>query len=391
MSAIVPALMAAGLVQEAVFWYAGWRGEAVLLAPGVWVALVGFSIVATRGCVDYILFWPKFERSLARKVAVIGYDQHAVTIAKRVNDASQYGSDVVGIFGDASIGHEQSGPEGSIQDLIDLSRRSRLDTIIIALPPGRGHENNVAALLWQLRSVAADVLVASYLMHGPNILLPTQAVGPMSFSVLQRRPLSEIQALCKGCFDYFASVLLLIPLAFLFLAVAIAIKLDSPGPILFCQPRFGLNNRQFTVFKFRTMFINQTDLMAERQTSRGDPRVTRVGKWLRRLSIDEMPQIFNVLRGEMSLIGPRPHAPQTRIDGELLDDVLVEYIMRYRVKPGITGWAQVNGARGQLMKAEDLRKRVRYDLDYIQHWSLLFDLKIMALTLLREVISKHAF
>ncbi len=128
-----------------------------------------------------------------------------------------------------------------------------------------------------------------------------------------------------------------------------------------------------------------------RQTSRSDPRVTRVGKWLRRLSIDETPQLLNVLRGEMSLVGPRPHAMQTRVEGELLNDVLSDYIVRFRVKPGITGWAQVNGARGELVTTDDLRRRVAYDLDYIQHWSAWFDIKIMALTVAREIVSNHAF
>ncbi len=391
LSAILPALIAAGAVQALVFWYVGWRGVPVLLMPGLWVVMVASCVVAGRHCADYLRFQPKFERRLARKIAVVGYDEHALIIAKRINGVSQYGFFVVGIFGDKSYWLDKRGPEGALRDLIDLSRRARLDCIIIALPPGRGHEEDIAGLVWQLRSVSADVLVAPYLMHGPNVLLPTQLVGPMSFTVLQRRPLNDIEVLLKCGFDYFICTLIFIPLCILFLAAAAAIKLDSPGPVLFCQPRFGLNNRQFTIFKFRTMYVDQTDLMAERQTSRDDKRVTRVGKLMRRLSIDEMPQILNVLRGEMSLVGPRPHAPHTRIDGELLDDVLVEYIMRCRVKPGITGWAQVNGARGQLMKPEDLRKRVRYDLEYIQRWSLLFDIKIIALTVLREVVSKHAF
>jgi lipopolysaccharide/colanic/teichoic acid biosynthesis glycosyltransferase len=139
------------------------------------------------------------------------------------------------------------------------------------------------------------------------------------------------------------------------------------------------------------MHEGKTDIHAVRQTSRSDPRVTRVGKWLRRLSIDETPQLLNVLRGEMSLVGPRPHAMQTRVEGELLNDVLSDYIVRFRVKPGITGWAQVNGARGELVTTDDLRRRVAYDLDYIQHWSAWFDIKIMALTVAREIVSNHAF
>jgi lipopolysaccharide/colanic/teichoic acid biosynthesis glycosyltransferase len=173
--------------------------------------------------------------------------------------------------------------------------------------------------------------------------------------------------------------------------VALAVKLDSPGPILFRQPRLGLNDRTFTILKFRSMYASSTDIMAARQTSKEDARVTRVGKWLRKLSLDELPQLFNVLSGDMSLVGPRPHAPSTRAGGQLLKDVMAEYVVRHQVKPGITGWAQINGSRGELVTTEDLRRRVTFDLEYIQRWSLWLDIKIVVLTVLREVFSKHAF
>jgi Undecaprenyl-phosphate glucose phosphotransferase len=386
-----PALLAAGIAQAGVFWWAGWRGPVLLVTPGLWVAMVASGVVVARRFSQYLLVHPTIRARLTRTAAIIGHDEHARRVAECFASRGQYGMHIQGIFADPPGAQDQLPLSGSISDLIGVSKKSRLDAIIIALPPGRGHENDIAGLVWRLRSVAADVFVAPYLMQGPNILLPMQAIGPMSFTVLQRRPLNELQGLCKRIFDYIVCLLILLPLSILFLCIAIAIKLDSPGPVLFRQPRLGLNNQPFTILKFRSMYADKTDLMAVQQTSRGDPRVTRVGKWLRRLSIDEMPQIFNVLRGDMSLVGPRPHAPQTRIEGELLDDVLVEYVMRYRVKPGITGWAQVNGARGQLMNSEDLRRRVRFDLEYIQRWSLGFDLKIMILTLLREIFSKDAF
>lgn len=195
----------------------------------------------------------------------------------------------------------------------------------------------------------------------------------------------------KRIVDYAVGSAAMILLAPVLLGVAIAVKLDSPGPVFFRQPRRGLHNRPFNVFKFRSMYIHLSDISVQKQTSRNDPRVTRIGRWLRRFSLDELPQLFNVLRGEMSLVGPRPHAPNTRVEGELLPAVSSQYMLRYNVKPGITGWAQVNGARGELVEREDLRKRVAYDLEYIQNGSVGFDLKIMALTALREIISKHAF
>lgn len=204
-----------------------------------------------------------------------------------------------------------------------------------------------------------------------------------------KRPVGYV--LEKLALDYGLGAFALLSLAPLLLLIALAIKLDSPGPILFRQPRRGLNNRNFTLFKFRSMYTQYADIDACRQTSRDDPRVTGVGKWLRRLSIDELPQLFNVLRGEMSLVGPRPHAPNMRVEGELLDVANSDYLLRYGVKPGMTGWAQVNGMRGEIARREDLRKRIDYDLAYIRQWSLGFDLKILALTLLREILSRNAF
>jgi Undecaprenyl-phosphate glucose phosphotransferase len=391
LSAIAPAIAAAGLAQAAVLWWTGWRGPLVLLTPCVWMGIVACVVVAARGFSQYVLSHPKIEARLTRKIAIIGDYEHAAYIQSHFASRARYGVDVTGIFADQPGPQAAARVSGSVDDLIAASRQSRVDAVIIALPPGRGDDIYVAGLVRRLRGVAADVLVVPYLMQGPNMLLPMQSIGPMSFTVLQRRPLNELQSLSKTIFDFVFCAIIVLPLSLFFLLVAIAIKLESPGPILFLQPRLGLNNRPFVIFKFRSMYLDQTDVLAVRQTSRRDPRVTRVGKWLRRLSIDEMPQIFNVLRGEMSLVGPRPHAPQTRIDGELLDDVLLDYIMRYHVKPGITGWAQVNGSRGQLVNATDLRKRVGYDLEYMRRWSLTFDLKIIALTIFREILSKHAY
>ncbi|WP_308720851.1 exopolysaccharide biosynthesis polyprenyl glycosylphosphotransferase [Komagataeibacter xylinus] len=246
-------------------------------------------------------------------------------------------------------------------------------------------------VLWRLRGVLADVYVVPTLMTEDCHFWPVERFGPFSLTVLQRRPLSEWDMLEKRAFDLSASVLILIAIAPVLALVALAIKLDSRGPVLFCQPRQGFNNRYFNVFKFRSMYTDMADSGAARQTSRTDPRVTRVGRVIRRLSIDELPQLFNVLRGEMSLVGPRPHAPQTRAGGQLLHEAMEEYVARHRVQPGITGWAQINGSRGELVTREDLRRRVVLDLEYIRAWSIWLDMKIIFLTIKREIFSRNAF
>jgi polysaccharide biosynthesis protein PslA len=170
-------------------------------------------------------------------------------------------------------------------------------------------------------------------------------------------------------------------------AIAIAIRLDSPGPVLFHQRRHGQNNTEFNILKFRTMYWRGSNGNGPlEQTRRVDGRVTRVGHFLRRSSLDELPQLFNVLRGEMSLVGPRPHPVSMRTENRLGSEIIPNYPLRHRVKPGMTGWAQINGYRGATSTAEQIRRRVEYDMFYIENWSVLFDLKILALTPIKLII-----
>jgi polysaccharide biosynthesis protein PslA len=169
----------------------------------------------------------------------------------------------------------------------------------------------------------------------------------------------------------------LLALSPLLILVSVLIRLDSSGPILFRQPRQGLGDTLFNVYKFRTMYQDRGDTRGQQQTQRDDPRVTRIGALLRRTSIDELPQLLNVLRGEMSLVGPRPHTPHMLVGDKRIFDIIDEYSFRHRVKPGITGLAQVKGFRGAVDTPEHLRTRIDYDLYYIDHWSLWLDLKII--------------
>jgi len=160
--------------------------------------------------------------------------------------------------------------------------------------------------------------------------------------------------------------------------VALAIKLDSPGPVLFRQKRFGFNNERIDVFKFRSLHHHQADPTASKVVTRDDPRVTRVGRFIRKASLDELPQLFNVVfKSNLSLVGPRPHAVKGKLQNRLFDEAVDGYFARHRVKPGITGWAQINGWRGEIDNEEKIQKRVEFDLYYIENWSVLFDLAIL--------------
>ena len=368
-----------------------------LACSASWMVLGGILISVMHVLVWLVLQRPAVARRLTGRMAIIGTGEMARRVAQQFDSAA---IDVIGFFDKTSIERadagglldqaDRYGPAcGSIDELIAISRKDEIDGIIIALPPHREHE--VGAICLHLRGVLADVFVTPNLLHGYDFAVPLAAIGPLALAVVQRRPLTQWQRLQKMIFDRLVGSILLFVVLPMLLTIAVLIKLDSPGPVFFRQPRLGFNNRPFTVLKFRSMHTNMTDLLADRQTSRNDPRVTRVGRWLRKLSLDELPQLLNVLWGEMSIVGPRPHAPNTRAGGKLLDDALAEYVIRHQVKPGITGWAQVSGARGELATLEQLRLRVSLDLEYMQRWSMMFDIKIMALTILREIFSRHAF
>ncbi|HEX3501900.1 MAG TPA: undecaprenyl-phosphate glucose phosphotransferase [Xanthobacteraceae bacterium] len=212
-------------------------------------------------------------------------------------------------------------------------------------------------------------------------------VGPLASLQLTRLPLSRAEVVQKRIFDVVCSAFGLLALTPLFIIVSILIKLDSPGPIFFVQRRYGFNQKPFRIIKFRTMSALDDGAVIA-QATRGDPRLTRIGGWLRRWNIDEIPQLFNVLVGDMSLVGPRPHALSH--DREFERRISL-YARRHNVKPGITGWAQINGFRGEIDNEEKLRKRVEYDLFYIDNWSPWLDLKIIARTVLSPTAYHNAY
>jgi exopolysaccharide biosynthesis polyprenyl glycosylphosphotransferase len=196
----------------------------------------------------------------------------------------------------------------------------------------------------------------------------------------------------KWIFDKVVGTAMLILLSPLLLLTALAVKLDSPGPVLFRQKRFGFNNDLVEIFKFRSMYVDQLDQGADKLVTKADPRVTRVGRFIRKASLDELPQLLNVvLYGNLSLVGPRPHALQAKAADRLYDQVVDGYFARHRVKPGITGWAQIHGWRGETDTQEKIQKRVEHDLHYIENWSLLLDLLILLKTPASLIGNKNAF
>jgi Undecaprenyl-phosphate glucose phosphotransferase len=213
-------------------------------------------------------------------------------------------------------------------------------------------------------------------------------VAGMPVLNLTASPMVGFAKFLKGLEDRLLALLLLLLVSPLMVAIAIGIKLSSPGPVFFKQKRHGWDGKPITIWKFRTMKVHQEENGKVTQATRNDTRVTKLGALLRHTSIDELPQFFNVLQGRMSIVGPRPHAIE---HNEFYKDSVSRYMLRHKVKPGITGWAQINGYRGEIDNLEKMKKRIEYDLFYIENWSVWFDLKIIAATLIKGLINKNAY
>jgi Undecaprenyl-phosphate glucose phosphotransferase len=268
---------------------------------------------------------------------------------------------------------------GNLDALVETVRARPVEDVIVTDPDMENPRTLDA--LDRLRDVPVNVLCANLPHGGSNRVGPVPGVyRQLSLQYYIRKPLSGWRGALKRLSDYVLASIALIMLLPLFLAIAAAIRIESPGPILFRQERHGLNNRKFTIYKFRSMTHAACADTEVRQAVRDDKRVTRVGRFLRRTSLDELPQLLNVLDGSMSLVGPRPHALSHNVDYAARID---RYSARHRVRPGITGWAQVNGFRGETETLDKMIARVEHDIYYTENWSLLLDIKILCLTVIR--------
>jgi len=360
--------------------------------PFAFATASGMLLAGHRMLLQLVIKRWRRNGRLVQRIAVVGVNEFSATFLDRLAEQPDTYL-ITGIYDDRQSripAHLQHiAVRGGIDALVLASREERIDTIVVAL--SLNAVDRINDILLQLSSLVVDVFLTTDVAGLRYESMRFAAIGPNPVVSVGERPLKDWQAVKKAVFDRIIGGALLLCALVPLLVVAALIKLDSPGPVLFRQPRIGFDNRMFSIFKFRTMHTSMTDLLADRQTTRDDPRVTRVGRWLRRYSIDELPQLLNVMQGSMSLVGPRPHAPNTKAADKLFADVVSQYAVRHRVKPGITGWAQVNGWRGETKTEDQLRNRVQFDLDYIQDWSLALDLKILMLTVFREVHSATAF
>ncbi len=360
--------------------------------PEIWAACTTLLLCVSHGVGSLLVFRWSASGRLRRNVAVIGVSELSRSLIEGVGRAQNTDLHIVGIYDDGvppqSL-HAGVSVLGSVSDLLEHGRNDSFDTIVVAGSVQEAtHVQNVCS---QLSSAIADV----YLMTdvtGRNLGSPIfSEICDRVVVQIRRRPLDDWQIVQKMLFDRIGSLMIIAMLSPLLLTLALLVRMSGPGPIIFRQVRVGFNNKPFVCFKFRSMHHNRPDSHEIAQATRHDPRVTRIGGWLRKLSLDELPQLFNVLRGDMSLVGPRPHAPATKAGDRYFQDVIADYSVRHRVKPGITGWAQVNGWRGETRTVEQLQSRIDHDLHYIENWSMFLDMKILFLTVMREIRSKAAY
>ena len=315
----------------------------------------------------------RLGKCLDRALVLVGPHGHARHVGDAIERESQGQIAVV-----AAMGIPGTPGGASIDWLDDVIREGMVDRVVIANVDGATEPSR--KLLARLTRVAVDVAVIPDIAHLQAPMLGVHRIGPLPAIDIAYRPLSAVEIALKRAEDLVLGCLVLLMVAPLFVIIAITIKLDSRGPVLFGQMREGYHNKPFKVWKFRTMFHSARDERAVQQTSRNDRRVTRVGRILRRFSLDELPQVINVIQGQMSIVGPRPHALGMTSVGLPMTEVLEGYGARLRLKPGITGWAQVNGCRGEVDSHDKLRRRVALDCHYIDNWSLSLDLWIILRT-----------
>ncbi|MDQ0469327.1 undecaprenyl-phosphate glucose phosphotransferase [Labrys wisconsinensis] len=358
-----------------------------------YIAGFAFFLVFRTGVAVLVGHWMRDGR-LQRRAVIVGGGETAAELIRSMEASADKDVQICGIFddraGDRSPAIVQGYPRlGTIAELVAFARIAKIDMLIVSLPITA--ENRLLQILRQLWVLPVDIRLSA---HTNKLRFRPRSysyIGAVPFLDVFDKPIADWDSIVKRSFDLVFASLALVLLSPVLAATAIAIKLDSKGPVLFRQKRYGFNNEVIDVFKFRSMYAEKCDYEAKVAVTKGDPRVTRVGRFIRKTSIDELPQLINVLIGNLSLVGPRPHAVGSNTQDKLWEAVVDGYFARHKVKPGVTGWAQINGWRGEVDTSEKLRRRVEHDLYYIENWSPLLDLQILVRTPLALVNTENAY
>ncbi|OLL29183.1 undecaprenyl-phosphate glucose phosphotransferase [Burkholderia sp. SRS-W-2-2016] len=353
-----------------------------------WTALTTAGIVATHLSVHALLGRRRTGKD-QRTVAVVGAGEHCDAVLARVAATPADGFRAVATLSTAGDGRQRS--DGlpafvALRAFADWVREQRIDEVWLALPI-----SDETTLLRVLDEFSGDLVNVRFLPDVSRLVMFDRNVvdllGAPAINLIVS-PMTPAALLQKAIFDRIFAFVMLIALAPVMVPIALAVKLTSKGPVFFTQQRKGANGRVFRIYKFRSMRVHTEKPGEVRQATRGDPRITRLGAFLRRTSLDELPQFLNVLRGEMSVVGPRPHAIE---HDEHYRTIVDGYIHRYRIKPGITGWAQINGFRGETEQLEKMQARVEHDLYYLRNWSFGLDMRIILATVVKGMRHTNAY
>ncbi|HLW90384.1 MAG TPA: undecaprenyl-phosphate glucose phosphotransferase [Roseiarcus sp.] len=365
----------------------------------VWVVgwfLFGlFTLAVERAVLSRIALAMVRSGRLDRRTVVVGGGEFGRQLLRALDAARNTEIRVLGVFDDR--GDDRSPDEvegfpklGTVDDLVDFARQTRIDLVIFAMPITA--EQRILEMLRKLWVLPIDIRLAA---HANRLRFRPRSysyVGEVPVLDILDKPIADWDVVIKLAFDKIVGSLALIALSPVLAVTALAVKLDSPGPVLFRQKRYGFNNELIEVFKFRSMYVDQSDAAAAKLVTRDDPRVTRVGRFIRKTSLDELPQLLNVVfKGDLSLVGPRPHAVHAKAADRQYDEVVDGYFARHRVRPGITGWAQINGWRGETDTPDKIQQRVEHDLYYIENWSILLDLYILSVTPYSLIKTRNAY
>ncbi|MFN4211390.1 MAG: undecaprenyl-phosphate glucose phosphotransferase [Devosia sp.] len=359
-----------------------------------WYVSGAVLLVAYRlGLRALVMRWTAQGR-LRRRTVIVGGGKDAESLIEQIRSGASNDIALLGLFDDRidarSPDNVAGYPKlGKVTDLIEFARRTPVDLVIVSMPLSA--EKRVLHMLTQLWVLPVDIRLSAHMSTLKFTDKAYSYVGDIAVFDMADRPISDWNLVFKWVFDKLVAITALILLSPIMVATAIAIKLESRGPIFFMQSRHGFNNELIKIYKFRSMRTDMADQSAAKLVTKGDPRVTRVGRFIRKTSIDELPQLFNVLKGELSIVGPRPHALQAKAANQLYYEAVEGYFARHRVKPGMTGWAQINGWRGETDTIDKIMQRVNHDLYYIENWSILFDAYILVMTPLRLFNSENAY
>ena len=359
---------------------------------GWWMMLGLFSLLAFRMCIFGLLQYQRKKGKNSRCVLVVGAGDLGEKLIKQVHESPWMGFNIVGLFDDDERLHGKTvggyKVTGGVSDVEAFFNNDyvQIDEVWIALPLRA--EQRVKELLYALRhhtvniKLIPDIFGFSLLNHSMTEIAGLPAVN------LSDTPMGGLNQIIKATEDRLLGLIIFILISPLLFIISFAIMATSPGPVLFKQKRHGWDGKIINVYKFRTMKVHTEEAGSVTQASLNDDRITRFGAFLRRTSLDELPQFYNVLQGRMSIVGPRPHAVQ---HNEMYKEQVNRYMLRHMVKPGITGWAQINGLRGETDTLDKMKKRIEFDLYYIENWSLWFDLRIIFLTVFKGFIHKNAY